>query len=111
MNINFVQIYTTKANFSMNQDIKIKLKRDAHHLKPVILIGQKGLTDAVITETDVALKAHECIKIKISGWEKPDRQVMISELCKQLNAEFVDSIGHTSIVYRKNHASNTSKHK
>lgn len=93
----------------MNQETKIKLKKEAHHLKPIILIGQKGLTEAVISETDVALKAHECIKIKISGWEKADRNAMIEELCNSLKAEFVDSIGHTSILYRKNNEQNTSR--
>lgn len=93
----------------MNQEQKLHLKKMAHHLKPVILIGQKGLTDAVVAETDVALKAHECIKIKISGWEKEDRHQIIQQLCQQLKADFIDTIGHTSILFRKNNESKSNR--
>lgn len=47
------------------------LKRRAHHKKPVVLIGQKGPTEAVLTEIDRALEAHELIKVRLSG----DREV------------------------------------
>ena len=49
----------------MDKELKLKLKKLAQQLKPVVIIGQKGLTEAVINEVDIALKAHECIKIKI----------------------------------------------
>jgi RNA-binding protein len=78
------------------------LKAQAHHLKPVILIGAKGLTEAVAAETDVALLAHELIKVKINGAEREDRILMANELCQQLSAELVQLIGNTAIIYRKN---------
>nr|WP_256478697.1 ribosome assembly RNA-binding protein YhbY [Legionella sp. 27cVA30] len=81
---------------------KQTLKAKAHHLKPVILIGSKGLTPAVIEETHAALLAHELIKVKINGAEKEDRQAMAIELCEQLQAELVQLIGNTAIIYRKN---------
>lgn len=80
-----------------------QLKKNAHHLKPVILIGQKGLSEAVILEIDHALKAHELIKIKISGWEKLDREQMLSSICSELKAEFIQSVGHMITIFRKNH--------
>jgi RNA-binding protein len=86
----------------MNTAFKQALKAKAHHLKPVVLIGAKGLTDAVIEETNVALIAHELIKVKINGAEKEDRQQMATELCTQLQAELVQLIGNTAIIYRKN---------
>jgi RNA-binding protein len=78
------------------------LKAQAHHLKPVILLGSKGLTEAVVAETDSALNAHELIKVKINGAEKADRIAMANSLCEQLKAELVQIIGNTAIVYRKN---------
>jgi RNA-binding protein len=78
------------------------LKAKAHHLKPVILIGAKGLTPAVINETETALLAHELIKVKIQGAEKEERAEMVTLLCKALQAELVQSIGNTAIIYRKN---------
>ena len=49
----------------MDTSRKKSLKAQAHHLKPVVLLGAKGLTEAVIAETDVALLSHELIKVKI----------------------------------------------
>ncbi len=86
----------------MLSSLRQALKAKAHHLKPVILIGSKGLTPAVINETEIALLAHELIKVKINGAEKEERSEITTELCTALKAELVQSIGNTSIIYRKN---------
>lgn len=86
----------------MDNLLKKSLKAQAHHLKPVVLLGAKGLTEAVVAETDVALNSHELIKVKINGAEKEDRIIMANELCQQLQAELVQIIGNTAIIYRKN---------
>ena len=86
----------------MDTSFKQTLKARAHHLKPVILLGAKGLTDAVVAETDVALNAHELIKVKINGTEKEDRIEITHTLCQKLQAELVQMIGNTAIIYRKN---------
>lgn len=88
----------------VNTTFKQSLKAKAHHLKPVVLLGAKGLTPAVIEETNIALTAHELIKIKISGAEKEDRRLIAMELCSQLQAELVQLIGTIAIIYRKNDA-------
>jgi len=77
------------------------LKGKAHHLKPVILIGAKGLTASVVDETSIALDTHELIKVKIYGAKREDRQIMAKDLCEQLKAELVQLIGNTAIIYRK----------
>lgn len=86
----------------MDSSLKQTLKANAHHLRPVILLGAKGLTPAVIEETNIALGAHELIKVKISGAEKNDREMIATELCEALHASLVQLIGHTAIIYRKN---------
>ncbi len=86
----------------INTTLKQTLKAQAHHLKPVVLLGSKGLTPAVVEETNVALIAHELIKVKINGAEKPDRILMAHDLCEQLHADLVQLIGNTAIIYRKN---------
>ncbi|KTD04570.1 ribosome assembly RNA-binding protein YhbY [Fluoribacter gormanii] len=86
----------------MDTALKKSLKAQAHHLKPVVLLGAKGLTEAVIAETDIALLSHELIKVKINGAEREDRIIMADELCQQLHAELVQMIGNTVIMYRKN---------
>ncbi|HAT7073585.1 TPA: ribosome assembly RNA-binding protein YhbY [Legionella pneumophila] len=86
----------------MDTSFKQSLKAKAHHLKPVVLLGAKGLTEAILAETNVALLAHELIKVKINGAEKEDRMQMAEELCQQLHAELVQMIGNTLVLYRKN---------
>jgi RNA-binding protein len=81
---------------------KQSLKAQAHHLKPVVLLGAKGLTEAVVAETNIALQSHELIKVKINGAEKEERISITQDLCQQLDAELVQLIGHTAIIYRKN---------
>jgi RNA-binding protein len=80
---------------------KKTLKAKAHHLKPVILIGAKGLTPAVTQETDGALLVHELIKVKVSGADKTARLEMMTELCKALQADLVQLIGNTAVIYRE----------
>ena len=86
----------------MDTAYKQSLKAKAHHLKPVVLLGAKGLTPAVIEETNIALISHELIKVKINGAKKEDRQLIATELCAQLKAALVQLIGNTAIIYRKN---------
>ena len=87
--------------FIVNSTFKRALKAKAHHLKPIVLLGAKGLTTAVAEETDIALNAHELIKIKINGAEKEERQKIAVDLCQQLGAELIQMIGNTVILYRK----------
>lgn len=86
----------------MDTSFKQALKAKAHHIKPVVMLGAKGLTPSVISEADTALLTHELIKIKINGAEKPERQAIVHELCQQLDADLVQLIGHVAILYRKN---------
>ena len=85
----------------INKDLLKKLKQSAHHLKPIILVGHKGITESLVNETNIALDVHECIKIKVSGWEKEDRNNMIESLCQQLQATFIQNIGHTFVIFRQ----------
>lgn len=89
----------------MNKAQLLQLRKQAHHLKPVILIGQKGLTDAVVNEIDLTLDAHECIKIKIGGVEKPERETIINQILEKVGAHLIDTIGHILVIYRKNERS------
>lgn len=76
------------------------LKGLAHSLSPVVIIGEKGLTEAVIKEIDQALKAHELIKIKAGSDDKETRSRWQGEVCRQLGATSVQMIGKILVVYR-----------
>jgi len=77
------------------------LKARAHSLEPVVLIGNKGLTDEVVTEVDRALKVHELIKVRAPGLDREAREVAFNALSERTNAIAVQIIGKVCVLYRK----------
>jgi RNA-binding protein len=77
------------------------LKAAAHALKPVVTIGEKGLTKAVDHEVNIALDAHELLKIRIQGSSKIERREMADQLCQTHAAHLIQMIGHTLTIYRQ----------
>jgi RNA-binding protein len=80
---------------------KQMLKAKAHHLNPVVIIGTKGLTAAVIEETNIALEAHELIKVKINAVDKAEKLTIATSLSAALHANFIQLIGSIATFYRK----------
>lgn len=76
------------------------LKQQAHHIQPVVMIGQHGLTEAVLKEVDATLSAHELIKIRVLGDEREPRVQIYDALCDQLNAAPVQHIGKLLVIWR-----------
>jgi RNA-binding protein len=76
------------------------LKGLAHALKPLIRVGNAGLTDALASETGRALLDHELIKVKVQGAERQARDALIAELARRTGSALVDRIGHVAILYR-----------
>jgi len=72
----------------------------AHHLDPVVMIGGDGLTDAVIKETDSALKAHGLIKVRVLGDDRAAREAIFAELCDRLDAAPIQHIGKLLVLWR-----------
>ncbi|SUA35616.1 putative RNA-binding protein [Neisseria zoodegmatis] len=79
----------------------LELKARAHHLNPVVMIGQHGLTDSVIKETDAALAAHELIKVRVLGDDRAERIEICEALCQAVNAQLVQHIGKLLVLWRK----------
>ena len=79
-----------------------KLKAQAHSLKPVVLMGEKGLTENVILEIDLALASHELIKVKVGRLPKEEKQQIAAEIVKATKSELVQIIGNILVLYRKN---------
>ena len=74
----------------------------AHDLKPIIRLGNAGLTDAVATETARALHDHELIKIKAPGGDRAARDALFAELAQRTASTLVHRIGNVAILYRPN---------
>lgn len=73
----------------------------AHGIKPVVFVGQKGITDAVILSMDEALNAHELIKVKFIDFkEKESKQTISEELQQRTESCLTGIIGHMAIFYR-----------
>ncbi len=86
----------------LTQPQRRHLKGLAHHLKPVVMIGQHGLSENVFNEVDIALDAHELIKVRVSGADRDDRKAMLEAISKKCSAELVQSIGHVAVFFRRN---------
>jgi len=86
----------------VNPTEKKQLRAQAHTLKPLILIGQSGLTEAVKAEIQLALDQHELIKIKIRSSNRELRLQISEDICLATSATLIQSIGQIIVIYRKN---------
>jgi len=73
----------------------------AHSLKPVVLIGNNGLTEAVVAEIDYALNHHELIKVKINTEDRETKALIVEAICRETNATKIQVIGKTLVIYRQ----------
>ena len=77
------------------------LKGLAHSLKPVVMLGNNGLTEAVVAEIDYSLNHHELIKIKIPTDDRETKALIIEAICRETNATKVQVIGKTLVIFRQ----------
>ena len=82
-----------------NQD-KRQFKTIGHHLKPVLILGDKGLTEAVLEELDLRLEDHELIKVKVNAETREDLDTIIEAMVTAAGAELVQRIGNIALLYR-----------
>jgi RNA-binding protein len=73
-----------------------------HALKPVIMIGDAGLSDAVRAEFASALEHHELIKVRVRVGDREARDSIIGSLCDEHGAELVQRIGNIALLYKEN---------
>jgi RNA-binding protein len=73
----------------------------AHPLKPVILIGEAGLSEGVVKETERALHDHELIKVRARVGEREARNTLLEELARRTGSALVHRIGHVGVLYKR----------
>lgn len=78
------------------------LKARAHHLKPVVTVGQQGLTEPVLAEIDAALAHHELLKVKISSGDRVIRDQIVESIITRSGATLVTRIGNVAALFRAN---------
>jgi len=76
------------------------LRAKAHHLHPFVSIGQHGLTPAVLHEIDVALTAHQLVKLRVFCDDRDEREALYARICADLDAAPVQHLGKTLTVWR-----------
>ena len=86
---------------SLKASQKKNLREQVHHLKPVVTVADKGLTESVVAEIERALNDHELIKIKLRG-ERATRKAWTDSIAEKCGAELIQSIGQVASFYRKN---------
>jgi RNA-binding protein len=85
---------------------RLYLRKMAHHRKVIVMLGQHGLTDNVVSEVDLALQHHELVKVRISASERETRRALIAQLAARTNSDIIQEIGHLGVFYRR--AKNTT---
>ena len=82
--------------------IQIRFLRGlAHDLNPIVMIGQKGMSDGVRVELDDALSRHELVKIRVVAEEREERDQIIQALVRDTRSELIQKVGHTATFYRR----------
>lgn len=79
-----------------------QLRTLAHRLKPVVMIGQHGVTRGVRRELDSALSKHELVKIRLPGGDRDARDRMLESLRADSGSTLVQQTGHTAVLFRRN---------
>ena len=93
--------YQHKMNLSKLQIKRLRAESQRLKLKPVVTIGQNGLSENVQNEIDTALEYHELIKIRIPSLDKVSKLSLIESICDHHEASVVQAIGHVIVIYRR----------
>ncbi len=86
---------------SLSPEQRREYRAIAHNLKPVIIVGDKGLSEGLQEELERALNDHELIKIKVASQDRETRHEAITALCESSGAELVQTIGKIAVILRR----------
>lgn len=76
------------------------LRAEAHTLKPVVMIGNSGLSESVLKEIASSLAAHELIKVRVLNDNREERDAWLQSICEQLDCAPVQHIGKLLLIYK-----------
>jgi RNA-binding protein len=85
---------------SLTEKQKKHLRRLAHPMSPIVMLGNAGLTDAIVAELDRALTDHELVKVSARVAERDARNVALAMLASRTLSELVQRVGHVGVFYR-----------
>jgi RNA-binding protein len=77
------------------------LRALAHTLKPVVQIGQQGVTEGLIDAIDAALERHELVKVKLLGETELEADETALAIAQRTRSHVAQTIGRTLVIYRR----------
>jgi RNA-binding protein len=86
---------------ALSEKQKKHLRRLAHPLNPIVMLGNAGLTDGVVSELDRALTDHELVKVAARVGEREARNAALAALVSRTGAELVQRVGNVGVFYRR----------
>lgn len=86
----------------MDAKTRKQLRQIAHHLDPVLIVGEQGLSDNLLTEANRALTDHELIKVKLQSADRAERSAIADALASHCGAALVQKIGKVVVLFRAN---------
>src|SRR5271165_466081 len=86
---------------ALSEKQKKHLRRLAHPMSPVVMLGNAGLTDGIVNELDRALTDHELVKVSARVGDRTSRDAALGEMAARTASELVQRVGHVGVFYRR----------
>lgn len=87
---------------TLSEKQKKYLRGLAHSLKPVVTVGDAGLSESLLAELDLQISHHELVKVRVRAADRDARDGIIAELCAHAGAELITRTGNVALLYRRN---------
>lgn len=87
---------------TLSEAQKKYLRGLGHALKPLIMVGDAGLSESLLVEFESTLAHHELIKVRVRVGDRKARDAIIAELCAKSGADLVQRVGNMALLYREN---------
>jgi len=86
----------------LSEPQKKLLRGLGHQLKPVITVGDAGISESLLKEFRSTIDHHELIKVRVRAADRQTRDALINDLCSKESAQLVTRIGNVALIYRRN---------
>jgi RNA-binding protein len=87
---------------NLSESQKKLLRGLGHQLKPVITVGDAGISESLLKEFRSTIEHHELIKVRVRATDRQTRDALINDLCTKESAQLVTRIGNVALIYRRN---------
>ena len=86
----------------ISESQKKHLRGLGHNIKPLVMIGEAGVSDSVFKEFETTLAHHELLKVRVRVGNRKTRDDLLAELCRRSHAALIARIGNVALLYRRN---------